>query len=104
VLETKQGVWTEPRERGFSAGAGTARKTKTGHGKRGTKGWDTAMLKARAQAQRYARALPKEEIADGRPPFIVVVDVGHSIASTPTGPAWAASTCPSPIPPATAYR
>ncbi len=38
------------------------------------------MLKAREQAQRYARALPKEEIADGRPPFILVVDVGHSIA------------------------
>jgi len=56
------------------------KERKVGHGLRGSKGWDTAMLKAREQAQRYARALPKEEIPDGRPPFILVVDVGHSIA------------------------
>ena len=35
-----------------------------------------AMLKARAQAEKYARALPASE---GRPPFVVVVDVGHVI-------------------------
>ena len=39
-----------------------------------------AMMKARDQAQRYARALPKEEIPEGRPPFVLVVDVGNSIA------------------------
>ncbi|WP_299018399.1 DNA methyltransferase, partial [uncultured Tepidimonas sp.] len=39
-------------------------------------GWDRAMLRAHAQADAYARALPADE---GRPPFIVVVDVGRSI-------------------------
>jgi hypothetical protein len=39
-------------------------------------GWDLAMLRAHAQADAYARALPADE---GRPPFIVVVDVGRSI-------------------------
>jgi hypothetical protein len=34
------------------------------------------MLRARGQAEQYARALPNEE---GRPPFLIVVDVGHSI-------------------------
>jgi hypothetical protein len=43
---------------------------------RGTRGWDDAMLAARGQAEQYARALPVEE---GWPPFLVVVDVGHSI-------------------------
>ncbi|WP_205409729.1 class I SAM-dependent DNA methyltransferase [Pseudothauera hydrothermalis] len=39
-------------------------------------GWDRAMLRAHAQAESYARALPPEE---GRPPFLVVVDVGRSL-------------------------
>ena len=38
--------------------------------------FDTAMKLAHAQAQDYARALPA---AEGRPPFLVVVDVGHVI-------------------------
>ncbi len=41
-----------------------------------TKGFDDALLRARAQAEAYARALPA---AEGRPPFVVVVDVGHVI-------------------------
>jgi hypothetical protein len=42
---------------------------------RGTARWDEAMLKARGQAERYARSLPAEE----EPPlFLIVVDVGHS--------------------------
>jgi hypothetical protein len=39
-------------------------------------GWDKAMLKAQNQADQYVRALPVEE---GRPPFIVVTDVGRSL-------------------------
>lgn len=35
-----------------------------------------ALLKAHGQAQRYARALPAEE---GRPPFLIVCDVGRSL-------------------------
>ena len=41
-----------------------------------TKGFDDAMLRARGQAEAYARALPA---AEGRPPFLVVVDVGNVI-------------------------
>lgn len=41
-----------------------------------TKGFDDALMKARAQAEGYARALPA---AEGRPPFLVVVDVGNVI-------------------------
>jgi acyl-CoA hydrolase len=33
-------------------------------------------MRARAQAEGYARALPA---AEGRPPFLLVVDVGHVI-------------------------
>ncbi len=41
-----------------------------------TSAFDDAMLRARGQAENYARALPADE---GRPPFVVVVDVGHVI-------------------------
>lgn len=41
-----------------------------------TKGYTTALRDAFFQAQGYVRALPADE---GRPPFIVVVDVGRSI-------------------------
>jgi hypothetical protein len=47
-----------------------------GHGRRQTAGWDEAMMKARGQAESYAKALPASE---GWPPFLVVVDVGFSI-------------------------
>lgn len=41
-----------------------------------TQGFDDALLRARAQAENYARALPQSE---GRPPFLIVIDVGHVI-------------------------
>jgi hypothetical protein len=41
-----------------------------------TRAFDDALLRARTQAENYARALPA---AEGRPPFVVVVDVGHVI-------------------------
>lgn len=41
-----------------------------------TRGFDDALLRARAQAESYARALPAGE---GRPPFVLVVDVGRVI-------------------------
>ncbi|MCC5806350.1 MAG: class I SAM-dependent DNA methyltransferase [Opitutales bacterium] len=62
VLEAKQG-----------AEDGAAR---TGHGTRGTGQWDQAMVRAKRQGEDYIHALPLEE---GRPPFLLVVDVGHSI-------------------------
>lgn len=42
--------------------------------KRGTGAWKTTMVRAKNQAESYARALPAHE---GRPPFLIVVDVGH---------------------------
>lgn len=41
-----------------------------------TRGFDDALLRARSQAENYARALPADE---GRPPFLPVVDVGNVI-------------------------
>ncbi len=40
------------------------------------KGFDAALLRARSQGERYARALP---VSEGRPPFVVVADVGRVI-------------------------
>ena len=51
-----------------------AKKLKVGAGE--TARFDDAMLRARGQAEGYARALPSNE---GRPPFLVVVDVGNVI-------------------------
>lgn len=47
-----------------------AKKLKAG---RHTKGFDDGLLRARTQGESYARALPA---AEGRPPFVLVVDVG----------------------------
>ena len=41
-----------------------------------TKGFDDGLLRARSQGEAYARALPA---AEGRPPFVIVVDVGTVI-------------------------
>jgi hypothetical protein len=41
-----------------------------------TKGFDDGLLRARSQGEGYARALPA---AEGRPPFVLVVDVGNVI-------------------------
>ena len=86
VLEAKQGA-DHPRDQQdggepvFSEAAlQRLKQRKTGTAIRGTKGWDTAMEKAHKQAQTYARSLPAEEIQGGRPPFILVVDVGNSLA------------------------
>ncbi len=74
VMEAKQGSEqiTDP-----AAILGPRRR---GTAVRGTAAWDTAMERARQQAQSYARTLPPHEIPGGRPPLLVVVDVGDSIA------------------------
>lgn len=50
--------------------------TRKGHGTRGTRRWDDTMLRARNQADGYARAVSR---TDGWPPFLLIVDVGHVI-------------------------
>ncbi len=80
VLEAKQG--SEKKDKGTGDAANLlfddapAKSKRKGTAVRGTKGWDEAILKARGQAERYARELPA---SDGWPPFLVIVDVGYSI-------------------------
>ena len=76
VLEAKQGSEQTEADDTLKLSAAPKKKTKRGTAIRGTKGWDDAMVKARGQAEQYARALPTDE---GWPPFLIVVDVGHSI-------------------------
>jgi hypothetical protein len=56
-----------------AAEVGIIARKKSSQPVRGTGAWDDAMMKARGQAERYVRALPNDN-----PPFIIVVDVGHS--------------------------
>ena len=76
VLEAKQfaAVKAEPTELALALDPG-AGKRKSGP-VRGSEAWDDAMWKARGQAERYARNLPADEPPA---PFLLVVDVGHSI-------------------------
>ena len=76
VLEAKQGSNPLSIPAAAPASAKEPRRMKRGTAVRGTHGWDEAMLAARGQAERYAKALP---VSEGWPPFLVVVDVGHSI-------------------------
>ena len=76
VLEAKQGssaaAASDPAQLALLPDAPAA--TRRGTAVRGTRGWDDAMVRARGQAEAYARALPDEY-----PPFLVTVDVGHVI-------------------------
>lgn len=74
VLEAKQG--TDAALEQLALFGGEDRKNGKGHGVRGSTAYIVAMNKARNQAERYAKWLP---VAEGWPPFIVVVDVGHAI-------------------------
>lgn len=77
VLEAKQGVEKEQQEAALSRTVQTQRnQRKKGTATRETLAWADAMMSARNQAENYARALPSFE---GRPPFLIIVDVGHSI-------------------------
>lgn len=75
VMEAKQGsdAETSQSELGFSTPKQA--KTKKGMATRGTGSWDNKMEEAYGQAVNYVRALPASE---GRPPFVIVVDVGYS--------------------------
>ncbi|QDU86846.1 hypothetical protein Pla175_01990 [Pirellulimonas nuda] len=77
VCETKQGVEAGQQGQLLSERQQKAQaKRKSGHGLRGTSAYENAMQRAVGQAERYARSLPPDE---GRPPFLLVVDVGHSL-------------------------
>ena len=73
VNETKQGTL---RRRRPPSEIAKPTATKTGHGKRGTLAFDKALERAYHQGRGYITALPADE---GRPPFLIVCDVGHTI-------------------------
>ena len=72
VNETKQGLSADATPDELAKPTAT----KTGHGKRGTLAFDKALERAYHQARGYITALPADE---GRPPFLIVCDVGHTI-------------------------
>jgi hypothetical protein len=96
ILEAKQGSEADraAAERGEDDldlfGQTATVRMKRGTARRGTPGWAKAMLQAKGQAERYAKALPVEH---GWPPFLLVVDVGYCIEVyadfTGTGRAYA---------------
>ena len=65
-------------------------RMKRGTARRGTPGWAKAMVQAKGQAERYAKALPADH---GWPPFLMVSDIGYCIEVfadfTGTGKAYA---------------
>lgn len=74
VCETKQSVEKQKAEKLSLASPSAAKaRRKTGTSTRGTRGWDDSMIAARVQAEGYVKAL-----ADDNPPFVLVVDIGHS--------------------------
>ncbi len=82
ILEAKQGSEADraAAERGeddldlFGQTAST--RLKRGTARRGTPGWAKAMVQAKGQAERYAKALPADH---GWPPFLLITDIGYCI-------------------------
>ena len=79
VLEAKQFTDVPPEQTELTlaavAAGAAAKPRKSSAPVRGSGAWDDAMIRARYQAETYARALPADEPP---PPFLLVVDVGHS--------------------------
>jgi len=78
VMEAKQGVSGDKPgdDRQAALLPDLPGATRKGHGTRGSRRWDDTMLRARNQADGYARAVSR---TDGWPPFLLVADVGHVI-------------------------
>jgi hypothetical protein len=76
VMEAKQGVHRAAADDDQLSLLADAPKQRQGHGQRGSARWDDTMLRARNQADGYARAVAR---TDGWPPFLLIVDVGHVI-------------------------
>jgi len=77
LSETKQGTFSKAVQQGTLLDFIPSKSPqKSGHGKRGTAAFDKVLQRAYNQARKYITALPASE---GRPPFLIVCDVGHSI-------------------------
>ena len=96
ILEAKQGSDADraAAERGEDDldlfGQTATARMKRGTARRGTPGWAKAMVQAKGQAERYAKALPVDH---GWPPILIVADIGYCIEVfadfTGTGKAYA---------------
>ena len=96
ILEAKQGSETDRAAAGKGEddldifGQTASTRVKRGTARRGTPGWAKAMVQAKGQAERYAKALP---VTHGWPPFLLVTDIGYCIEVyadfTGTGKAYA---------------
>ncbi|HQS98165.1 MAG: SAM-dependent methyltransferase [Novosphingobium sp. 17-62-19] len=96
ILEAKQGSEADraAAEKGEDDldifGQTATARVKRGTARRGTPGWAKAMVQAKGQAERYAKALPADH---GWPPFLLVADIGYCIEVyadfTGTGKAYA---------------
>jgi len=82
ILEAKQGSDADraAAQRGEDDldlfGQTATARMKRGTARRGTPGWAKAMVQAKGQAERYAKALPADH---GWPPFLLVTDIGYCI-------------------------
>ncbi|MEG3167296.1 type IIL restriction-modification enzyme MmeI [Sphingomonas sp. LB3N6] len=82
ILEAKQGSDADraAAERGEDDldlfGQTATVRMKRGTARRGTPGWAKAMVQAKGQAERYAKALPVDH---GWPPFLLITDIGYCI-------------------------
>ncbi|WP_066769911.1 class I SAM-dependent DNA methyltransferase [Sphingobium sp. CCH11-B1] len=96
ILEAKQGSEADRAAAGKGEddldifGQTASARVKRGTARRGTPGWAKAMVQAKGQAERYAKALPVDH---GWPPFLLVADIGYCIEVyadfTGTGKAYA---------------
>lgn len=96
ILEAKQGSEADRSAAGKGEddldlfGQTAIARVKRGTARRGTPGWAKAMVQAKGQAERYAKALPVDH---GWPPFLLVADIGYCIEVyadfTGTGKAYA---------------
>lgn len=96
ILEAKQGSEADRAAAGKGDddldifGQTASARVKRGTARRGTPGWAKAMVQAKGQAERYAKALPADH---GWPPFLLVADIGYCIEVyadfTGTGKAYA---------------
>ena len=81
VMEGKQGSDKQAKPKDtlqyeLATGQNFPKDQRVGTARRGTAAWVTEMMKARQQAEIYARNLEADQ---GLPPFIIVVDVGYII-------------------------
>ena len=74
VLEAKQG--SDKLQEPEALPLASPKRMRRGTAVRGTAGWDAAMYEAKGQAELYVRNLPASE---DNPPFLIVVDVGHTL-------------------------